>query len=61
MGRARYGLFGDLSLGFIDACVGVWIYRAADSAAYAGIIGGPVGAFTNRDRCFSSRNASCGT
>jgi len=45
MGRGRYGLLGDLSLGLIGGCFAVWIYQAVGLAAYAGTVGGLVVAF----------------
>lgn len=44
MGKGRYGLLGDLSLGLIGGCITVWIYQAIGLAAQAGIIGAMVAA-----------------
>jgi len=39
IGKGRYGLLGDLSLGLVGGCVAVWIYQAVGLAAQAGVIG----------------------
>ena len=39
IGKGRYGLLGDLSLGLVGGCVAVWIYQAVGPAAQAGVIG----------------------
>lgn len=45
MGKGRYGVLGDLSLGLIGGSIAVWIYQAVGLVAYTGIIGGMVAAF----------------
>jgi uncharacterized membrane protein YeaQ/YmgE (transglycosylase-associated protein family) len=45
IGKGRYGLLGDLSLGLIGGCVAVWIYQAVGMAAHMGMIGAMVAAF----------------
>jgi len=45
MGKGRYGVLGDLSVGLMGACVAVWIYQAVGLAAHAGIIGAMLVAF----------------
>jgi uncharacterized membrane protein YeaQ/YmgE (transglycosylase-associated protein family) len=45
IGRGRYGLVGDLSLGLIGGCVGVLIYQATGLTAYVGVSGATVAAF----------------
>jgi uncharacterized membrane protein YeaQ/YmgE (transglycosylase-associated protein family) len=45
MGKGRYGLLGDLSLGLIGGCFAVWIYQVVGLAAHTGTVGGMVAAF----------------
>lgn len=45
VGKGKYGLLGDLSLGLMGGCLAVWIYQAVGLVAYAGIIGGIAAAF----------------
>jgi uncharacterized membrane protein YeaQ/YmgE (transglycosylase-associated protein family) len=45
MGKGRYGVLGDLSLGLIGGSIAAWIYQTVGLVAYAGIIGGTIAAF----------------
>ena len=45
LGKGRYGVLGDLSLGLTGGCLAVVIYQAVGLAAHAGTIGAMAAAF----------------